>query len=234
MSESHQSNFQANVQANVQAQPQTSVSFENILSWFGTFTPQLKFRLMSLRRETSTDRFEALMRESMTVFRMVLHDLSKYEKGPDRARRTQALLDAEYAANPVKNVSCSSGCSACCRTFAKQISEDDADLLAEAVNSGRVSIDVEALKLQAEQKNSGGACVFLSEDGRCRVYSMRPVVCRKYHVSSPQSACGEDGAKVQPKIDVMPELIASASLSLPDNRFGAMAELIYARIAKKP
>ncbi len=208
----------------------TSVSFEQILSWFGTFTPQLKFKLMALRRESSTEGFENVMRESMFVFRSVLLDLSRQPKGAGRAKLAHAYLDGEYSARPVKNASCASGCSACCRSFPKQISEDDADLLAAAVNEGRVEIDRAELERQAGAAGGAAPCLFLSADNKCRVYDIRPVVCRKYHVTSPRENCETDGAQVNPQIDLMPELIASASLSLPDNGIGFMAAMLNDRV----
>ncbi|MES2962693.1 MAG: YkgJ family cysteine cluster protein [Bdellovibrionota bacterium] len=208
----------------------TSVSFERIMSWFGTFTPQLKFKLMALRREATTEQFEYAMRESMFVFRSVLHDLSKQPKGAERAAFAHAYLDAEYAARPVTKASCAAGCSACCRSFPKQVTADEADLLARAVNSGRVEIDRAELRRQAGDKTGSAPCVFLSGDGRCKVYDLRPVVCRKYYVTSPQVNCEDKDANVTPHIDLMPELIASASLSLPDNEIGFMAKLLAERI----
>lgn len=208
----------------------TSIGFEQILSWFGTFTPQLKFKLMSLRRETSTEGFENVMRESMFVFRSILHDLSREPKGPARAARVHRYLDEEYKARPVKNAACGSGCAACCRGFAKQVTEDEADLLADAVLSGRVEIDRAELHKQAGEATGAAPCVFLGEGGRCRVYDLRPVACRKYYVTSPAENCGTPGALVTPHIDLMPELIASASLSLTDNKIGFMSSLLAERL----
>lgn len=210
----------------------TSISFEQILSWFGTFTPQLKFKLMALRRETSTNGFESVMRESMFVFRTVLHDLSRQPKGAARASRAHAYLDAEYATRPVRNVSCGVGCGACCRTFAKQITEDEADLLAQAIRSGRVQIDRRELESRARDASGAAPCIFLDEKNQCRVYGIRPIVCRKYHVTSPAPNCSAPGATVTPHIELMPELIASASLSLTDNKIGFMAPLLVERLGR--
>jgi Fe-S-cluster containining protein len=208
----------------------TTISFEQIMSWFGTFTPQLKFKLMSLRREGSNEAFENAMRESMFVFRTVLHDLSRQPKGPERAARAHAFLEGEYAARPVTTASCAAGCSACCKSFPKQITEDEADLLARAVNEGRVEIDRAALRRQAESKSGAAPCVFLDGQDRCKVYDLRPLVCRKYYVTSPQSNCGTEGTSVTPHIDLMPELIASAALSLTDNKIGYLASLLAERV----
>ncbi|MES2857019.1 MAG: YkgJ family cysteine cluster protein, partial [Bdellovibrionota bacterium] len=93
---------------------------------------------------------------------------------------------------------------------------------------GKVEIDTRLLAKQA--KDAIAPCVFLSEDGRCGVYSARPAVCRKYHVVSPKENCGSDTLPVIPKIDLVPELIASAALSLPDNKIGFMNDLLNERI----
>ena len=214
----------------------TSYSFEQLLSWFGRFTPQFKFRLLSVRRQLDAVAFDHFVRETLTVFRSVLVELAKQPKGPERARRSFELIDEEHAQAPATGVSCAAGCSACCRSFAKQITDDEADLLVSLVKSGKVAIDLDALSEQAEKvasgqpEASGTACVFLSTEGRCRVYADRPGVCRKYYVTSPKENCADPKANVTPRIDLMPELIVSAAISLPDNGIDLMPVQLAKRL----
>ncbi|MES2857232.1 MAG: hypothetical protein V4692_15290, partial [Bdellovibrionota bacterium] len=135
----------------------TNFSFEHILSWFGKFTPQFKFKLMALRRETTLEQFDSIMNETMTLFRAFVFDLSTQPKGSLRALRVFEMMDAEGSANPVGAVSCAAGCGACCKTFAKQITSDEADLLSELVISGKVEIDTRLLAKQA--KDAKAPCV---------------------------------------------------------------------------
>ncbi|HVK59922.1 MAG TPA: hypothetical protein VM432_00155, partial [Bdellovibrionales bacterium] len=102
----------------------TQFSFEHILNWFGKFTPQFKFKLMALRRELPLNQFDALMNETMQLFRAYIADLGNQPTPAARAQRSHDLMEAEMNANPVTNVSCGSGCGACCKSFANQITTD--------------------------------------------------------------------------------------------------------------
>lgn len=224
----------------------TSYSFEQLLGWFGKFTPQFKFRLMSMRRQMDPIAFDNFIRETLGVFRAFLVELSRAPKGPERAKKMFTLLEEEYRTTPVTGVSCSVGCSACCRSFAKQITDDEADLLASLVKSGTVTIDLDKLNQQANELRSEdpelrkkaelSPCPFIGENNRCTVYADRPSVCRKYYVTSPAANCSTK-ENVIPRIDLMPELIVSASMSLPDNGFGIMhmqlADRIFDQKAKE-
>lgn len=213
----------------------TSYSFEQILGWIGRFTPQFKFRLMSMRRQYEMHAFDKIVRDSMEVFRALIFDFAKYEKGAPRARRVFQMIENEYANIPNEKVSCSAGCSACCRTFQKQITDDEADLLAAKVKTGEVPIDLDELLKQStgsesEANRSALPCLFLDSHQRCRVYADRPAVCRKYYVTSPADNCSQPGAPVTPKIDLMPELIVSAAISLPDNGIDYMPRQLAKRL----
>ncbi len=220
--------------------PATSYSFEQLLGWFGRFTPQFKFRLQSLRRQLTADQFDNFVRESLSVFRAMMVELARVPKGPERARKVYQLIDQEFRATPPTGISCAAGCGACCRSFPKQITDDEADLLSSLVKSGEAAIDREELTRQVEALNSndpvlrksaeGAPCIFLGADNKCGVYADRPGVCRKYHVTSPASQCSTEGQGVVPRIDLMPELIVSASMSLPDNGIGFMPVKINERL----
>jgi Fe-S-cluster containining protein len=218
----------------------TSYSFEQILGWFGKFTPQFKFQLLATRRALDSATFDSLIRETLSVFRMLLTDLARFPKGPERARRVFALIDGEYKVSPPQAVSCAAGCASCCKSFPKQITNDEADLLALLVNTGAAQIDRAILDEQVRnltssdpsRKTSGAksVCVFLGEGDRCSIYADRPGVCRKYHVVSPPSACESESDGVIPQIELMPELIVSAAMSLPDNGIGLMPLQIASRL----
>ena len=210
----------------------TSYSFEQLLDWFGRFTPQFKFRLQGFRRELDTKSFDAFVRDTLAVFRAVIVDLARVPKGPARARRVYALVDAEFQASPPTGVSCASGCSACCRSFPKQITDDEADLLAELIATRKVVVDTDELLRQSQASDQKAPCVFLDGAGRCSVYSDRPAVCRKYHVTSPRRSCESETESVIPRIDLMPELIVSAAMSLPDNKIDMMAKQLAVRLAR--
>lgn len=216
----------------------TQYSFEQLLGWFGRFTPQFKFRLQSLRRQMDLNSFDLFVRETLGVFRSLIVDLARVNKGPERARRVNALIDAEFRASPPTGISCAAGCGACCKSFPKQITDDEADLLALLVNTGSVAINTTELERQVQTIEAEGfaatglPCLFLDADSRCQIYADRPSVCRKYHVTSPASQCAASDGGVVPRIDLMPELIVSAAMSMPDNGIGMMPLQIAKRLKR--
>lgn len=222
-----------------QAPQNDSLSFEQLLGWFGRFTPQFKFRMMGIRRQLKMNEFDLFIRETLTVFRDILVNLGRLPKGPERARAIYKMIDAEYNAAPPTGVSCAASCSACCH-FKKQITDDEADLLADLVKSGQAQIDLtqlqerieshELTQQDSEPKGTPQACLFLGADQRCTIYADRPSTCRKYHVISPKENCSSDEENVIPKIDLMPELIVSAAMSLSDNGIGLMEEQLMKRL----
>lgn len=214
--------------------PSTSYSFEQLLGWFGRFTPQFKFRLMSLHRQFDAATFENFVRDTLKVFRSLIFDLAKVPKGPERARKVYALVDAEHQASPPTGVSCAAGCGSCCKTFPKQITDDEADLLATLVRTGAAPIDLDELKAQSASESNHMRCLFLGQDDNCRIYGDRPMVCRKYYVTSPAANCETPDTGVVPRIDLMPELIASAAMSLPDNDIGFMPRQLAKRLLEEP
>ena len=92
---------------------------------------------------------------------------------------------------------CKMGCTACCHTQVS-VTEEEAKLLVLKINEG-VSINENMLKLQMQAKNDSGAfyhirydqrrCIFLDEEGSCKVYDDRPSVCRTNAVLGSASQC---------------------------------------------
>lgn len=204
--------------------PSAQVSFEHMLGWFGRFTPQFKLRLMMLRRQMSAEDFDNRMREIFALYRMYFIAFASVRPGAARAKEAFSLMDEEIAMIDKTNIKCGKGCAACCRLFPKQITADEAAVLAEAIHNGDVQIDITGLEPGTK------ACLFLSDEGSCKVYSIRPGVCRKTHVTSSPAECEKIEGNVVPQIDLMPEMILSALMSLPDASIGSMPEMVSAAL----
>jgi Fe-S-cluster containining protein len=209
--------------------PATSFSFEQILGWFGRFTPQFKFHLMGLHRKTSPSEFDLAIKEAMTAFRTYLSFFGKFSKGAERARAVHQLLEQEAKDSPVVGATCAAGCSACCH-FPKQITSDEGDLLIEVIRDLRLNISKDYLARQKVNDAKASACVFLNDKKMCGVYEARPAACRKYFVFTPKENCESQTTRVIPYIDPMPEIITSAALSLPDNPFDFMADVLLEKL----
>lgn len=138
-----------------------------------------------------------------------------------------------------KQITCKKGCWRCCATHV-DITEDEAELLAELVKEG-VVIDREKLKRQStansetwlKQVPQDWKCVFLDKDsGTCNVYEYRPVSCRKLISLSPASNCDpkKPNQRVKRMVTNMVEIIASASMNAVPS--GSMAKLLNEKLVK--
>ncbi len=148
-----------------------------------------------------------------------------------------ALLETEKSG---QKISCSKGCSACCRTIEVIISEHEAQLLVMRAKEINLPIDVHRLNTQAASKDykdvppADQACVFLSDVGVCSIYSHRPSACRKYHVTSHPANCDNilhPKASVSKVIVFKAEIAASAVMNAAPN--GRMAQMLLQVLNKE-
>lgn len=133
----------------------------------------------------------------------------------------------EIQAERVTGVSCKKGCHLCCRINVT-IWKDEAALIAEYCREHDISIPRAYLEEQLKYgwkevaATDVGWCVFL-KNGECSIYPVRPLGCRKYHVSSPPELCdtvkypSDKGHRVAVAVFTFPEIDASAF-------YGLMAE----------
>ena len=209
-----------------------TLDFNSILSWFGTFTPQFKNYLIAFQRTNPDAEFTLLATEIFQLFRKFLMDISRVPKGPERAEWVHKQLDLELQASEPDNISCKMGCGYCCHVE-KQITDDEVELIHEYVEREEIPIDWKLLEEQSERYLRGekwnskiepqNRCVYLNEENACSIYPARPGVCRKHRVTSPASECakGPDG-QISTDTQLLPEIVTSAALSLPDNPYGPM------------
>jgi Fe-S-cluster containining protein len=107
-----------------------------------------------------------------------------------------------------KFLACKKGCSFCCHTQVSATS-DEARLLSDYVISGKVQIDLERLKVQAEKGTSHSAwytlkyedrkCVFLNSNNECTAYEVRPSVCRTNNVLLTSENCDTRDGQIRPQ-----------------------------------
>lgn len=130
-------------------------------------------------------------------------------------------------------ISCKKGCSFCCSQRVCVGIEEVKDVL-------DVPVDEEKLKLQASwsekdwSKNlKNSSCVFLSDQGECKIYDKRPLVCRTVMSTVEPKLCDDENALVQFFVDLKSEAFLTAyynkskySESLPKVLIKARAEKI--------
>ena len=73
-------------------------------------------------------------------------------------------------------------------------------------------------------------CVFLGEDGNCRVYEDRPASCRKLLVVSAPTECGQPGGEVKPITIPMAEVVLSTMVSLEETEFTSLSKAVHAAL----
>lgn len=149
--------------------------------------------------------------EYVAVINFVLEGLKKLSNPLQRARYVHSQVNA-YNVEPmnhplVKELSpCKLGCSACCHTQVS-VTEDEAQLLVHHIQQG-MDVDVDRLVKQHATGNDFNAfmrlsfderkCVFLDEQGACRVYEDRPSVCRTNAVLGRADQCDTSDSVMKP------------------------------------
>jgi Fe-S-cluster containining protein len=115
----------------------------------------------------------------------------------------EAVLERDRKKSPESGgIRCRRGCSYCCHEPV-EIWPHEAALLVGAARAAGVELDRARLERQSRyamdtwrrQPVRERACVFLGEDGACRVYESRPNACRKLLVVTDPELCnGEKSA----------------------------------------
>ncbi|MCB9647592.1 MAG: YkgJ family cysteine cluster protein [Deltaproteobacteria bacterium] len=130
-------------------------------------------------------------------------------------RRLQVFVERTFAANPERPVHCKAGCATCCHQWVHDVRAHEIDALGRhLVKAGDGESVQDALQerltayraLERRHPDSGREadpqltralayleqgrpCVFLDEAGGCRVYALRPWVCRTYFSLAPPERC---------------------------------------------
>ncbi len=201
-------------------------------------TPQLASTLAELRETLPATVFEELVREVRRVYQLYSDRLREMAPGVARGRELHRLLNRTMEQAAPKNISCRRGCAACCR-YEVEITWDEAEVLKEAVLGG-VAIDETRLSALAQRERKSplwsnlgdpeSRCVFLGEDGACRVYEHRPAICRKHLVTSPPAACGTPGEPIAIVRILFAEVVLSAALGIDAVACGSLSKMLWAAL----
>lgn len=159
---------------------------------------------------------------------------------PKQKALRACLENISLLTSKVPSVSCKAGCSHCCYQSI-HISDEEADLIIDYLNLMSVEIDKKRLEKQSawgkedyyDNKNEA-ACVFLSPEGKCNIYPVRPSVCRTYLVSSDPAYCDTKYRHKHPSLQVamygQAELFASALWSISLGSIESLAKKIWFRL----
>ncbi len=151
------------------------------------------------------------------------------EDAPSVARRVHIAIDVVLERDRKKDansgdIQCRKGCSHCCRVPV-EIWPHEAALLVEIAREAGMELDRARLERQnhhtidtwRQQPAADKACVFLGDDGACKVYAFRPNACRKLLVVTDPALC--DAGKHPPEsvgrwFSWEAELMESAALEI--------------------
>ncbi len=137
---------------------------------------------------------------------------------------------------------CKKGCSGCCHTEVS-VTDDEAELLSNRIKNG-INIDYVRLHTQKLAIKNGQnfysipfqmrACIFLNEDGHCKVYSERPAVCRTNAVLGTSEQCSTVNGKVKPQtlIKTKEADMAIMGAFLVSNKSGVLADMVWDKLDK--
>ena len=104
------------------------------------------------------------------------------------------------------DVACRRGCHHCCKIHVTA-SEPECEEIVKFCVDNNVTLDKEYLSLLADLTEAtwgNKRCPFLSLEGECKVYEVRPIACRKYHVQGTPETSGKcdqsQGTQMVPSI----------------------------------
>jgi hypothetical protein len=197
-------------------------------------TPPLRALVSAQKSILPAQEFADLLANIRSIFEKFSEKLRAFPRGTARARALHRMIDSELAAASSVEVSCRRGCCGCCH-YEVEVTADEAELLAEAVREG-TEVERARLVSQAGRERKSpewqrffspdNRCVFLGQDGACRVYDRRPSSCRKLLVTTPASACTELGARIAPVRVLLADLALSAALSLEGSSTGSLPSML--------
>lgn len=138
-------------------------------------------------------------------FRDTYNHLEAYEKGPKRAAKAAQEIGKKISRGIFKRKqegepmpTCKAQCSACCH-IRVTLTDSEAEYLIDYLKANNIKLDKSLVEYQDEFAVTDEdhvsipyekrVCPILGEDGNCRAYDARPLVCRKFMVASPPWMC---------------------------------------------
>lgn len=204
----------------------------------------------NLAENLGPDKAEGALKEFLEV-----HDrsidlyyamLKLIKVGPSRAAHAAQLVD-DAIGSFMKGFSkrsdvrcpCREGCSHCCHTRVETCGSE-IDLLTERILRDNIDIDWDRLSRQAGKPaddyyesvmGSSNRCVFLDDAGRCKVYDIRPLVCREHFSAGDPDRCSMKGEIRNSHYIYIhsPRVIANALMFLEMETVGDMATNLLKR-----
>lgn len=157
----------------------------DMFNYLSTLPPQVQMRIAKVV-ETYSKQYKAL----------ITPNKRSQVKAAKACYRAVDDLVKEHFKQPNNTHNCKEGCSHCCHLFIFTTC-DEALTIFNYCNANNIDIDKTRLEKQqgieteewTRTLGQHSKCVFLGDNDRCRIYPVRPIVCRKYYVASPPHLC---------------------------------------------
>lgn len=157
--------------------------------------------------------------------------------GKERIKEARNLVDMtvkrELKDKVNRKITCKRGCSECCRMYVCTV-ESEAEDLYDYIKENSIAVAWDRAKKQRGLGEDGyytnklgevNKCMFLSDEGTCKVYPLRPLACRLQFVVSPKSSCSMVNPENVLKVFLPDsEAIIMAVLNLESDSRGSLAD----------
>lgn len=138
------------------------------------------------------------------ITQIVEHCLPIFEKVL-KDEGIQSLVDFVYHQVDTMNeqtglnneVTCSSGCSFCC-SGRIVVSSFEASYITSYLKQFKVQVDLDKIKLQNSVKRiddlkfAKKTCALLDDSGKCKIYNIRPLICRLWNSIDDPKLCDRE------------------------------------------
>ncbi|HUR98762.1 MAG TPA: YkgJ family cysteine cluster protein [Pyrinomonadaceae bacterium] len=170
----------------------------------------------------------------ITNHRLRMQKLSSSEKLDYalEAIRTQTEFQVSRDPNSSK-ISCRRGCAFCCEQQV-HVTRGEAERIVDFAYANGIALDYERLRTQAEiperspenwTRSAHRRCVFLGDENECRIYDVRPIVCRNHRVVSEPRLCNVRGVE-DVALYVIPKAEAATTAYFTDAEMNALPQML--------
>ena len=148
--------------------------------------------------------FTSLTEKQMKMLReMADHYRREWDRIADKKQALRALYKAIDDSNTGFNergepkVTCKKGCSFCCNIKVES-TQPEVDLIFDYMRDKKIKVSQKQLEgqipltVENHFMSPFRKCVFLSDEGTCKVYEVRPFVCRNYFSVGDPNECDPD------------------------------------------
>lgn len=209
--------------------------------------------IRNLVEKIPTDSAEEVLQEFLSAYEVAVDinykSLRLISSGPERASYAMHLVDdaiREFMSKFTKRTDvkcqCKKGCNHCCHTRV-EVCGSEADLLVERILRDNILIDWDRLARQAGKHaddyyerilGESNRCVFLDDEGCCKVYDIRPLACREHLAAGEPSRCSMKGEETTNNYIYIhsSRVISNALMFLEMETVGDMATNLLKRKSK--